>query len=69
MSIVAGTGQAGFDGDAARDAATAKLNNPYGVAVDDAGNVYIAGEPHGMQCVWCMLSGSTVKTNMLRRHL
>ncbi len=41
ISTVAGDGTAGFDGDGAA-AASAQLNNPYGVAVDRDGNLYIA---------------------------
>jgi len=41
ISIVAGTGSPGFSGDWGR-ATDAQLNNPMGVAVDGAGNVYIA---------------------------
>ena len=42
ISVVAGTGDAGFSGDGGR-ATEAKLNRPYGVAVDaSGGNVYIA---------------------------
>ncbi len=41
ITLVAGTGTAGFSGD--RDPApSAELNSPAGVAVDDAGNLYIA---------------------------
>ncbi len=43
ITTIAGTGTAGFSGD--NDAATAaKLNNPYGVAVSSAGDVYIADQ-------------------------
>ena len=41
ISIVAGTGNPGFNGDN-RPAASAQLNSPRGLAVDSAGNLYIA---------------------------
>jgi trimeric autotransporter adhesin len=41
ISTVAGTGTAGFGGDGGA-AANAQLNAPFGVAVDAAGNLYIA---------------------------
>lgn len=41
IHTIAGTGVAGFSGDGG-PAALAQLNAPYGVAVDRAGNVYIA---------------------------
>jgi sugar lactone lactonase YvrE len=43
ITTVAGTGTAGYSGDASA-AITAKLNGPSGVAVDAAGNVYIADQ-------------------------
>src|SRR6185295_11891499 len=41
ISTVAGTGTAGFSGDGSL-AINAQLNNPTGVSVDSAGNLYIA---------------------------
>lgn len=41
MFTAAGTGQAGYDGDG-NPATNAQLNHPMGVAVDGAGNLYIA---------------------------
>jgi len=41
ITTVAGTGVAGYSGDGGT-ATTAELNNPYGVAVDLVGNLYIA---------------------------
>jgi sugar lactone lactonase YvrE len=43
ISTVAGTGQAGFSGDG-KAATTATLNKPIAVAVDSAGNLYIADQ-------------------------
>jgi len=41
ISTIAGTGEAGFSGDGG-PAASAQLNQPYGVTVDHAGTVYVA---------------------------
>ena len=41
ITTVAGTGERGFSGDGDR-AIAAQLSSPYGVATDDAGNLYIA---------------------------
>jgi hypothetical protein len=41
ISTIAGTGSAGYSGDGAT-ATSAQLNGPFGIAVDNTGNVYIA---------------------------
>jgi streptogramin lyase len=41
ISTIAGTGVKNYNGDG-RTAISAELSNPYGVAVDGSGNVYIA---------------------------
>jgi trimeric autotransporter adhesin len=41
INTIAGTGTPGYNGDGIL-ATTAQLNSPYGVAVDDTGNIYIA---------------------------
>lgn len=41
ITTVAGTGQPGFSGDGG-SAMKARLNEPYGIAIDNSGNIYIA---------------------------
>lgn len=43
ISTIAGTGTAGFSGDGG-PSVSAELNNPYGVALDAAGNIYIGDQ-------------------------
>ena len=47
ISTIAGTGTAGYSGDGGL-ATLAKLNHPNGVAVDAAGNIYIADESNNV---------------------
>ena len=59
ISTVAGTGSAGYSGD--NGAATAaELNNPYGVAVDDSGNIYIGDSSNS--CIRMVSAGGTITT-------
>ena len=43
MTTVAGTGVSGYSGDGG-PAANSQLTRPYGLAVDGAGNLYIADQ-------------------------
>jgi myo-inositol-hexaphosphate 3-phosphohydrolase/sugar lactone lactonase YvrE len=45
ITTIAGTGSAGYSGDNG-PATAARLNNPHGIAVDRAGNVYVADSPN-----------------------
>jgi hypothetical protein len=58
VRVAAGNGQRGYSGDHG-GAVAASLNSPYGVAVDEAGNVYIADT--GNHCVR-MISNGIIRT-------
>ncbi|MBK5279262.1 MAG: hypothetical protein JJE09_10420 [Bacteroidia bacterium] len=52
ISTIAGTGAPGYEGDGA-SALAAKLSSPFGIAVDSAGNVYIADSQNSaVRVVW-----------------
>ncbi len=59
ISTVAGTGTAGFSGDGGA-ATSAKINLPFGVAVDSAGNIYIADTSNNR--IRKVASGGTIST-------
>jgi uncharacterized protein (TIGR03437 family) len=59
ISTVAGTGIAGYSGDGAA-ATKAQLNGPYDVAVDTAGNLYIAD--YNNNCVRIVSKSGTITT-------
>jgi sugar lactone lactonase YvrE len=59
LTIVAGNGTAGYVGDGAA-ATSAELNNPDGVAIDSAGNLYIADS--GNNVVRKVASGGNIST-------
>jgi sugar lactone lactonase YvrE len=59
ISTLAGSGVRGFSGDGG-DAAAAKMTQPSGVAVDTAGNLYIADT--GNNCVRKVTTGGVIST-------
>ncbi len=59
IGTAAGTGIAGYSGDAG-PAASAQLNGPFGVAVDTTGNLYIADT--GNNCIRKVSAGGTITT-------
>src|SRR5580658_9228323 len=59
ITTIAGTGQPGFSGDNG-PAGSAQLNQPYGVALDSSGNLYIAD--FGNQRVRRVATGGTITT-------
>ncbi|HLK64689.1 MAG TPA: IPT/TIG domain-containing protein [Bryobacteraceae bacterium] len=59
ISTVAGIGTNGFSGDGS-PAVGAKLNGPTGVAVDSAGNIYIADT--GNSCIRMVAANGTIST-------
>ena len=58
LTLVAGIGTSGYSGDNG-PATSAALSNPYGIAVDSAGNVYIADTSN---CVVRKVSGGVITT-------
>ena len=59
IQTIAGTGHAGFSGDGG-PAASAQINQPYGLALDPAGNLYIADL--GNACVRKISPDGTINT-------
>jgi sugar lactone lactonase YvrE len=59
LNLVAGSGANGYGGDGGR-ATSAQLNTPTGVAVDTAGNLFIADE--GNNCVRKVTPGGVIST-------
>jgi trimeric autotransporter adhesin len=59
ISTVAGNGTAGYSGDSG-PATSAEINNPYGVAVDQSGNLYIA--ERGGNRIRKVTTGGTITT-------
>ena len=63
ISTVAGTGTAGYSGDGG-PAVDAKLNHPFGVAVDAAENLYIADSANNViRCVLGVVGGCSDSTH------
>src|ERR1700758_288619 len=46
ITTIAGTGEAGFAGDGG-PAIQARMNQPYGIVIDRAGNIYVADRLNG----------------------
>jgi hypothetical protein len=61
ITTVAGTGMAGYSGDNG-PATSAKLNQPYGVAVDASGNLYISDDSNN--CIRKVAVGSGIITTV-----
>ena len=59
LSLVAGNGTAGFTGDSGA-ATSAQLNNPWGIAFDGSGNLYIADS--GNNCIRKVSPSGTITT-------
>jgi trimeric autotransporter adhesin len=59
LTVVAGTSKPGFSGDTG-PATSARLNNPQGIALDSAGNIYIADA--GNNCVRMISTAGIITT-------